>query len=170
MPPTYFLHPYSLYMPMKPKTLFITTGIVVFVVALGFALLGEINRADETLNQSISGVVDWEPAFLASGKGEIHRDDAVWMYLLDAATGQVLASHNMGVVVLPRAYDIGKPDAVPGADLNGELLVVMTTDKDGDPLRGSPGEVYAHSLAPVKLGAREVKMVVDRPFTGRLMP
>jgi hypothetical protein len=152
---------------MKTKTLVIVGLTVVFVLAIGAALLRELSREEATLAKSISGVVEVSPQLAGTGVADIVRTDRLVLVLVDPQTRQPVAMRFESPLVPPQTIRIGESDA-RGATLTGPYLVVGITDKDGEIYKVTPGEVYGRSPQPVALGTEEYRLVLTEPFRGSL--
>ncbi|HKJ00005.1 MAG TPA: hypothetical protein VKB51_16125 [bacterium] len=153
---------------MKSKTLVIVGLIVVFAIAIGVALLREVNRDKATLAKSISGVVEVDPTLAASGQADVVRTDRLVLLLVDPKTQHPVALKFVTPLVPPQTIRIGQAEAENGATLKGPYEVVGITDKDGEIFKVTPGEIYGRSAAPVALGTEQFHLVLNEPFHGTL--
>jgi hypothetical protein len=153
---------------MKSKTLVIVGLIAVFVVLVGYALLGELRRDRELLAESITGVVEIKLELFAEGVADVVKTDRLALFLVDPATQEVVALKFETPLVPPQNIRIGKADARTDKPLTGAYLLVGITDKDGEVFKVTPGELYGRTAQPVKIGDQQVKLVLDQAFRGSL--
>jgi len=153
---------------MKTKTLVLLGLLAVFIAALAFALLREVNREEATLATSISGVVELDGRLVANGQADVVRTDRLVLMLVDPQTQRPVALRFETPLVPPQTIRIGQADAREAGELKGPYLVVGITDKDGEIFKVTPGEVYGRTPAPVKLGTEKLQLLLNEPFRGSL--
>jgi len=152
---------------MKPRTVVIVVGIVVFAVGLTYALLREVRREEAQLQRSVSGRVVVDEALYRRGVADIVKTDRLALFLVDPQTREAVALRFESPLVPPQAIRIGQEDA-QGRSLSGAYILVGITDKDGEIFRSTPGEVYGRSSKPVALGSEAVELVLNEGFRGTL--
>ncbi len=158
---------------MKPRTVIILVGIVIFAAVVVLALLREMERDEAELVRAISGIVEVSNEMVKTGLADIARTDRIALMLIDPVSGEVVALRFESPLVPPQNISIGQLDARGGRSLEGEYYVMGITDKDGDVARVTPGEVFGKTLEPVAIGSKRVRLLLDRPFKGivpRLAP
>lgn len=153
---------------MKPRTIVIAAGIVVFAVAVTLTLMREVEREEAQLARSITGVVELSPKLLSSGRADVVRTDRLALMLVEPGTDHVVALRIESPVVPPQTIRIGAGDfrgGEPSAD--AEYQLVGVTDKDGELYQVTPGEVFGRTEKRVRLGTEKVRLVLDEPHTGQ---
>jgi hypothetical protein len=143
---------------MKRKTALIVAGTILFLAAVTWALLREVNREEAVLAHAISGTVD-----VAPGVGDLARTDRLVLMLVEPG-GSVAAVKYVSPFIPPLAVSIGQADALDGRQLAGQYVLFGVTDKDGEPARPHPGEVVGHSSQSLAIGLEQVRLVLDQPF------
>jgi hypothetical protein len=153
---------------MKPRTVIILVSVAFFLIAVGLALVREVDREQARLSRSISGVVEVSQAMLSTGQADLVRTDRLALLLIDPRTGDAVALKTESPFVPPQAVAIGQADARGGIELNGSYYLMGITDKDGDIAHARPGEVFGRSPAPIALGTEQVHLLLDQPFRGQV--
>ncbi len=156
--------------PLRIKHWVIMGFTLLFVVAVAFALLREIEREETLLKYALDGLVVLDTSLLASGKASIVRTDRLALFLVAATENQPRALRTITPLIPPTAFRVGLEHALPGHDVPvGEYWLIGITDKDGEIFRPMPGEVYGRSPAPIKLGSKKIRLVLSKPFQGGLL-
>ena len=151
---------------MKPRTIIILVGILLFAAVVVLALLREVEREEAELVRAISGIVEVSNEMVKTGLADIARTDRMALMLIDPVSGEVVALRFESPMAPPQTISIGQPDARGGLALEGKYYVMGITDKDGDVTRVTPGEVFGKTIAPVAIGSERVRLLLDRPFKG----
>jgi len=155
---------------MKPKTMFILVGTVVFLSAVAMALLREVDREEAQLERAISGVAEVSEAMVSTGQADIARTDRLALLLIDPKTGEAVALKTVSPFVPPMAVAIGQKDVRGDFELQGSYYVMGITDKDGDIAKPTRGEVFGRSPEPIEIGQERVQILLDHPFRGQVPP
>lgn len=153
---------------LRKKTAILLGLLVVFVLAIAFALWREVEREAAELRNSVSGRVEVDSRLYARGVADIVRTDRLALLLVDPESREPVAVRFISPLVPPQTIRVGQADAGAGAPLEGPYLVVGITDKDGEMFRRTPGEVYGRTDEPVALGTEELTLTLDEPFRGGL--
>lgn len=153
---------------MKAKAWLIIAALAAFIVLIAPALWRELAREEAAVGRSVTGTVEIDPALWRSGLADVVKTDRLALYLVDPKTREPVALTFESPLVPPQTIRIGEQHARSPAGLNGELLLIGITDKDGEVFRVSPGEIYGQLPNPVTLGTERVKLVLDQPFRGSL--
>ncbi|MDH5751535.1 MAG: hypothetical protein OEZ59_03855 [Deltaproteobacteria bacterium] len=150
---------------MKPKNLILLLLIIVFAVAVYFALFREIKREVDEVSTSISGIVEAAPG-LGSQNVNIVRTDRLVLLLVDPQTKQIMALKTESPFSTPQNFRIGKINARIGENLTGSYHLVAITDKDGEIFNVTPGEAYGRIENPVPMGSEGVNLEFTQAFKG----
>lgn len=156
---------------MKPRTVIILVGIVVFAAAVLLALLREVEREEELLQAAISGTVEVSNEMRMTGQADIdHRADRMALMLIEPQSGEAVALQYVSPISPPQAISIGQQHARGDRTLSGDYYVMGITDKDGDVTKVTRGEVFGRTPNPVPLGTEQLRLLLDQPFRGKVPP
>ncbi len=144
----------------------ITALTIFFFLAVVIALWRELAREESKLAESVSGVVEVDPALFAAGEVDIVKTDRMVLLLLKPQTNRPAAMQFINTLRPPQTFVIGQENAQGGLVLEGDYWLVGITDKDGEIFKVSPGEAYGRSPRPISLGAEQVRLVLNQPFKG----
>lgn len=155
---------------MKPRTMFILVGLVVFISAVALALLREVDREEAKLKSAISGIAEVSEQMLSTGQADIARTDRIALLLIDPKTGEAVALKTESPFIPPLAISIGQQNVRGETPLEGAYYLMGITDKDGDIAKPTPGEVFGRSPEPIQIGSEQVHLLLDQPFRGQVPP
>jgi cytochrome c-type biogenesis protein CcmH len=132
------------------------------------ALTGMDNLADQSAGKdkaapphgaTILGKVDLSPAL----KGKIGANDVVFLFARAAGGGAPVAAIRSTATKFPLEFELSDAMAMnPDNKLSNfkEVTLTVRVSKSGDP-KGGPGDLEG-SLANVKVGAKDVKLTIDK--------
>ena len=145
---------------MRRNRLLYSIAITAFIILLGYALLQEMDRNQEQIEGSISGVITATP----SAGSAIVKTDNAYLLLFELGSSYPAATKVMNPFLPPTTFFIGQEDAVK--PLKGPYRLLVLSDKDGNPDRPAVGEVIGPLTEPLKLGTEAFEYILDRPFQG----
>ena len=145
---------------MRRNRLLYSIAITAFIVLLGYALLHEMDRNQEQIEGSISGVITATP----SAGSAIVKTDNAYLLLFEPGASYPAATKVMNPFLPPTTFFIGQEDAVK--PLKGSYKLLVLSDKDGNPDRPAVGEVIGPLTEPLELGTEAFEYILNRPFKG----
>lgn len=143
----------------KNKIIFFS-ALGIFICLMGYALWRELDRNQEQLQSSISGVIH-----LASGIGTgVVRTDNAHVMLIDPQTQQPVALNTLNPFVPPLTFHVGQEHALGNYQLQGPFHLLVVTDKNGRLDSPVLGEVTGEITLPLPLSTEGYHYYLTKPF------
>ncbi len=130
------------------------TWLVVSMLA-AVAAMGACTQAHEKV---IAGTVELSTDLST----KVSPEDTVFIIARKAAAGPPLAVKKLPATAFPLSFVLSEKDVMVGGPFDGEVELTVRIDKDGDASTKLPGDLLGKTQAPVKVGDKSVKVLLDQ--------
>lgn len=90
-------------------------------------------------------------------------NDTIYLIARRGQAGPPVAAKKLKAEKFPLSFTLAASDVMfQGVPFEGELDVIVRVDKDGDAATKSPGDLMGRSSAPIVVGSKGVKIVIDQ--------
>lgn len=108
---------------------------------------------------TIEGTIELTAALAAQFK----PTDTIYLIARRGQAGPPVAAKKLQTDKFPVTFSLTSADVMfQGVPFEGELDVVVRIDKDGDAATKTPGDMMGKTSAPVAVGSKGVKIVIDQ--------
>ena len=115
----------------------------------------------EDTGEVISGTIEIAPALRAKAAGK----PVLFLIARKGGGGPPLAVVRVASPRFPLAFEISKRNVmIPGVPFEGVVTLSARLDADGSAGPASAGDLEGRTAQPVRVGAKDVRIVIDRAF------
>ena len=145
---------------MSKNKIILLSALGIFICLMGYALWLELERNEQQIQSSISGVIHLSPGV---GSGIVKTDNA-HILLIDPQTLKPVALHTLNPFVPPLTFHIGQEHVLGNYQLEGAYHLLVLSDKDGRLDNPAPGEVIGELTAPLPLATEGYQYHLTQSF------